>query len=70
MNPAATKTIMTLLAALLAGIAYHPPWTWLVPFVPLLTLAAGTLTGGAHIPQPSSAADLTARAAKAVEAEK
>ncbi len=67
MTPAWTKTLMTLGAALLAAAGFIPQ---LRPYWPALAAFGGVLFGGAHWPEPATAAQLTARAAKAVEAEK
>ena len=66
MTPAAVKTLMTLGAGLLAAACFLPGAT---PFVPFLTAVSGLLTGGAFIPQPSTANDLAARVEKAIRRE-
>jgi hypothetical protein len=66
MTPATAKTLMSLGAGLLAAACFLPGAT---PFVPFLTAVSGLLTGGALIPQPSTANDLAARVEKAIRRE-
>ena len=53
MTPAAAKTWMTIIAALLPALGAVPALT---PFLPALTALSGALLGWAHGPQPGTAA--------------